>query len=300
MKKNFFYIFSISVLLQGCSMDDDVLNPSRVDKANFPSVSEEYGKAVAGKLREMVTSLNELGVDYSDADNSPEFKQRFYEDLNKAISPDVLRSVNSITQTQMSPDAFANKISNLTEIQIEFVERIIKECGESTSYEDLSKRLIVINKDISAAVPEIQQERLFNVTAVLYYGVNEIRNLEKQGQMIPTPYNAVRPMRLKSGDESGGGPSCRKFLAAVWTIAVGEPTPAGEIVASVITVYVAGVLMYEVITCTKTSEDDQSTYAYCQERFRNCYSPIHDGCSVCLSFCLAQGYWPPYSTHKCS
>jgi hypothetical protein len=290
MKKNFFYIFSISVLLQGCSMDDDVLNPSRVDKANFPSVSEEYGKAVAGKLREMVTSLNELGVDYSDADNSPEFKQRFYEDLNKAISPDVLRSVNSITQTQMSPDAFANKISNLTEIQIEFVERIIKECGESTSYEDLSKRLIVINKDISAAVPEIQQERLFNVTAVLYYGVNEIRNLEKQGQMIPTPYNAVRPMRLKSGDESGGGwgPSCRKFLAAVWTIAVGEPTPAGEIVASVITVFVVGVLMYEVITCTPENTTD------CTAKVIECYESnlLPDWqCTDCLRYCQGQGVW---------
>jgi hypothetical protein len=253
MKKIFFYIFSISVLLQGCSMEDDVLNPTQVNDADFPSVSEEYGKAVAKELRGIVTSLNELGVDYSDADSSPEFKERFYGNLNQTMSPGLLRSTNAISQTQMSPEVFIEKVKNLTALQIKFVERIIEECGESTSYDDFSKRLLAINKDISSSVPEIQQERLYNITAVLYYGMGEIENLEKQGQMLSTPYNGVQPVRLKSGNESGGGwgASCRKFLATVWVIAVGEPTPAGEIVASVITVVVGGILLYEVVTCPK-------------------------------------------------
>jgi len=299
MKKIFFYIFSISVLLQGCSMEDDVLNPTQVNDADFPSVSEEYGKAVAKELRGIVTSLNELGVDYSDADSSPEFKDRFYGNLNQTMPPSLLRSTNAISQTQMSPEVFIEKVKNLTELQIRFIERIIEECGESTSYDDFSKRLLAINKDISSSVPEIQQERLYNITAVLYYGMGEIENLEKQGQMLSTPYNGVQPVRLKSGNESGGGwgASCRKFLATVWVIAVGEPTPAGEIVASVITVVVGGILLYEVVTCAK---NNQSNYEYCQQRFRNCYSPIFDGCSICLQYCLVQGSWPPYSTHQCS
>lgn len=296
MKKKFFYIFSITVLLQGCSMDDNVLNPSQFDEANFPPLSEKYGKAVAERLREIVTSLNEMGVDYSNADNSPEFTQRFYDDIGKATSYDLLRNINSTTRTQMSPDVFIEKISNLTDIQIKFIERIIEECGESTSYDDLSKRLIVINKDIYASVPEIQQERLFNVTAVLYYGINEIQNLEKQGQMIPTPYNAVRPIRLKSGDESGGGlgASCRKFLATVWTIAVGEPTPTGEIVASVITVIVGGVLLYEVITCAANNTKKCDSYRdQCVAKgwkYEN-GEWIKMECNQCYWYCMTNGEW---------
>lgn len=46
---------------------------------------------------------------------------------------------------------------------------------------------------------------MFNVTATLFYGAKEIQNIENQGQMVPAPYNIVRPMRLKSGSEPGDG-----------------------------------------------------------------------------------------------
>ena len=289
MKKIFFYIFSISVLLQGCSMEDDALNPLQDDRANFPAQSQELGKAVAKELRGIVTSLNELGVDYSDADSSPEFKERFYGNLNQTMSPGLLRSTNAISQTQMSPEVFIEKVKNLTALQIKFVERIIEECGESTSYDDFSKRLLAINKDISSSVPEIQQERLYNITAVLYYGMGEIENLEKQGQMLSTPYNGVQPVRLKSGNESGGGwgASCRKFLATVWVIAVGEPTPAGEIVASVITVVVGGILLYEVVTCPKPLSVNE-----CIEKYVDCVEHTSGyGCDMCLHRCRSSGHW---------
>ena len=289
MKKIFFYIFSISVLLQGCSMEDDALNPLQDDRANFPAQSQELGKAVAKELRGIVTSLNELGVDYSDADSSPEFKERFYGNLNQTMSPGLLRSTNAISQIQMSPEVFIEKVKNLTALQIKFVERIIEECGESTSYDDFSKRLLAINKDISSSVPEIQQERLYNITAVLYYGMGEIENLEKQGQMLSTPYNGVQPVRLKSGNESGGGwgASCRKFLATVWVIAVGEPTPAGEIVASVITVVVGGILLYEVVTCPKPLSVNE-----CIEKYVDCVEHTSGyGCDMCLHRCRSSGHW---------
>lgn len=87
----------------------------------------------------------------------------------------------------------------------------------------------------------------------------------------------------------------RKFLAIAWTIAVGEPTPTGEIVASVLTILYAGVWLYEVIVCRDTDEE-----GYCYERFEDCVSPIPDGCSQCLQYCLVNGYWPSYSTRQCS
>lgn len=105
------------------------------------------------------------------------------------------------------------------------------------------------------------------------------------------------------GSTSGGGSgssvssNCRKFLTAVWVIAVGEPTPAGEIVASVITVWVAGELLYEVITCRKNAADIN----YCIEQYDKCMDGSlgneHSGgwgysiCSRCLDRCRAQGYW---------
>lgn len=57
----------------------------------------------------------------------------------------------------------------------------------------------------------------------------------------------------------------------------------------------------EVVVCSKSStgSGSGSNYDYCQSKFRRCYSPILMG-SICLQFCLTQGYWPPYSTHKCS
>lgn len=173
MKKIFFYIFSISVLLQGCSIDDNMLDPLQGDEASIPVRSQKLGKAVAKELRGIVTSLNEMGVDYSDANGSHEFKEQFYRNLNQTLSPGLLRSTDTISQTQMSPEVFIEKVKNLTELQIRFIEQIIKECGKSTSYDDFSKRLLAINKDITSSVPEIQQERLYNVTAVLYYGMNE-------------------------------------------------------------------------------------------------------------------------------
>jgi hypothetical protein len=187
----------------------------------------------------------------------------------------------------------------LTDIQLKFIQRIIKESGESKSYQDLSERLIRINEDIYSEVPTIQQERLFNVTAVLYYGINEIQYLEKQGQMLRTPHDDIQRVRLKSGSESGGGigGSCSTFLATTWAIAIGEPIPAGEIVASVITIIVGGILLYEIITCSGSNSD---TSDYCLERYEDCYSPIYNGCSTCLQFCNTQGYWPPYNTHQCN
>jgi len=283
-------------------MDDNMLDPLQDDKANFPAQSQELGKAVAKELREIVTSLNEMGVDYSDADSSPELKQRFYGDIDKVVSSNFPGSGSSITQMQMSPDEFVEGINSLTEVQIEFVERIIEECGKSTSYEDLSRRLIAINKDISTSVPKIEQERLFNVTAILYYGTNEIRDLEIQGQMIPTPYN-VAPIRLKSGNESGDGGGfwgqCREITAYVWSLTVGAVYHTGEIVKSV--TWNPAMSLFAVVLCFQGDTNEDRTY--CLRQYESCINaggpwtyPNSGGygktmCRACHEYCLSQKVW---------
>lgn len=83
---------------------------------------------------------------------------------------------------QVTPEIFTERFNNFTNIQIEFIERITKEINESTSFSDFATKLININKDIYSDVPKIEQERLFNVTAVFYYALGEIDKLEQQGQ----------------------------------------------------------------------------------------------------------------------
>jgi hypothetical protein len=296
-------MISVGIIMQSCNSNDlfaETLN----EKPEFPSYADNYGKAVAKEFRNTVESLNKMGVNYSNANNSAAFREKFYEDLCK-VNPIMVNNKDVVNSwPQINPTVFAEKIRNLTNIQLKFIQRIIKECDDSKSYQDLSQRLVKINDDIYSEVPEIQQERLFNITAVLYYGINELQKLEKQGQMLSTPQNNAQRVRLKSGEPESGANisgSCRSFLATVWVIAIGEPTPAGEIVAAIVTV---GILLYEITVCGSESSSNNNNNNdddddYCQSRFVACYSPIYDGCSQCLQFCKQQGYWPPYSTHQC-
>lgn len=290
MKKIFFYVLLSSLFfIQGCSSDYDLWETETIQKTNFPKQSEELGKAVAQELREMVKNLNAMGVDYSNMDNSAEFKAQFFENLDMA-TPALTRNGKSINQIQITPEVFTERFNNLTNIQIEFIERLTKETNESTSFVDLAARLMSINKDIYSNVPKIEQERLFNVTAVFYYVLEKIDKLEQQGQMLITPHNLLQTPRVKSGSESGGGwaASCKRFLEAGWAIAIGEPTITGEIVMAVATVIVAGILLYEVVTCppeNHTVDDCAESYVYCVE-----YTWWYD-CSTCLHQCRSSGHW---------
>lgn len=303
MKRIFIYFISIAVIFVGCSKSDiSFINDA--EEINFPIQSETYGKSVAKEFSMLVKQLNEMGVNYSDADNSPEFRHRLYNDLEQVVSRQPLKNMNFIIHEQITPEAFLEKLNSLTEIQTKFVERIINECNESVSYEDLFRRLIGINKDITVSVPKIQQERLFNITATLFYGAKEIQNMEKQGQMVPTPYNTIRPMRLKSGSEPGDGGGgfwgqCRQISAYVWTLAVGAITHTGEVVKSV--TWNPAISLFLVVLCFQgdTNPDRQ----YCLRQYESCIGaggpwtvPGSGGagqtmCDACYKYCLAQGVW---------
>jgi hypothetical protein len=280
----------MSFLLCNCNMwenelFDDVQVP---EKTYLPANIEEYGKEVAAELYSTVKNLNKMGVDYSNANSSETFKDRFFSDYYKASS--IKTKSGTLKPTQMPSNVFAERLNNLTQIQLEFIDRIIDECDKSKSYPDLAKRLINVNKDIHSDVPEIQQERLFTITAVLYYGIKEIQNLEEQGLMPRTPQSNIQYLRLKSGNTESGdsfGDSCRKFLAATWVIAIGEPTPVGEIVASVATVIVGGILLYEVVVCTVNTINCSAKYAECVNKG----SLPRWKCYDCFVYCQGQNVW---------
>ncbi len=229
MKTIFYYavLFSFLFFMQGCSSDGDIWSENSTGQTNFPKQSEEYGKAVAKEIRETVYNLNKMGVDYSRMDKS-RLKEQFYKDLDQA-SPILKKSGKSISEMQMSIEEFADEFRSLTAIQLEYIARIDKEYKESLSIQDFLGRLISINKDIYLTVPEIEQERLFNTTAILFYGLKELQEMEKQGQMFPTSYNIMSFPRLKAGSESGGGfwGSCREVLSSV-SVAIGTRWATGD------------------------------------------------------------------------
>ena len=315
MRKLFFYVFSIFSCMQSCSQSDDLINgkfdleeEKMQQEISFPDHIEAYGKAVAKELRVTVLRLNEMNVDYSKATGTKEFREKFYKDWFDANPTIAKTRATGVPLTSiMDPIEFAERYKALTEIQLDFVQRIIKECGKSTSYLDLKNRLVDMKEKVCAIVPEIEQERLLNVISVLYYAVQEISHLEDQGLMLRTPYNDIRISKIKTrGNWEGGGglvSGCTKFLSTVWTIAVGEPTIIGEGVAAVVTavtvVVVAGVVMYEVVACAadELNKDD------CTNRFVDCinsggeWTKKNSGgwgrtmCELCYRYCETQGVW---------
>lgn len=304
MKKIFLCFISVTVLFQSCSTDDEFLDSKVSDKFNFPIYIEEFGKSVAKKIHQTVITLNEQGVDYSDASNSPEFKKQFFCDWVQA-NPGMKKT--KVTMNQMFGDqlAFADGFRNLTNIQIEFINRIFKACSQTTSYDDLSVRLIRINNDIQFQVPDIEQERLLYIISALYYAIGEIQLLEKQGQMLITPRTKLMMARIKTKSESEDDDSfwgsCKKVFMAVCPYVVGELTEMGEIVVSVSEVMVAGISMFAAILCV--SDTDQFRVE-CAEKYKDCmeekgpWSRENSGgwgytmCARCLEYCRAQhGLW---------
>ena len=286
---------ALSLLWSQCSqLEYEELHIGEInqEELNFPQRSEEFGKAVAKELRTTVTNLHKMGVDYSNANTSLAFRKQFDKDFYKA-SPIMTKSGMSVNQLQIEPELFREQLMSLTKIQVEYIIKIQEECSKSTSFTDLSKRLKSINDDIYKNVPEIEQERLFNITSTFYYGIKEIEQLEAKGLMPKTPQSNIKNLRIKTRSESSFGDACRKFLATGWVIAVGEPTPAGEIVMSVVTLgYVSGVLLYEVITCAAKAYEKS-----CMKKYLNCDRRYYH-CQDCWAICLGnRGIWP---YDKCS
>lgn len=319
MKKANYLITLFVLLMHGCTHDyieNDMhfSNANKLTGIGLPDDIENFGRAVAIGIKTTIYNMIEQGVDYSEIPDSVNFRERFYADWC-AANPKIneTRSTEMNFPYRMSASEFAERYKMLTTTQIEYIHKIIKECKLSFSSMDLLNRLIIIKNDISLYVPEFEQERLLYVISVLYYGVKMISELEAEGLMLNTPYNYHKLQLSNIRTRAEMGPiatvvpeGCRSFLATVWTIAVGEPTPLGDIVALVTTAYVGGMMVYEIIACTKNSseeEEEKENREYCIDKYVECidtrpdWAKEHSGgfgysiCDRCFDYCITQKYW---------
>lgn len=281
------YLLGISTLLL-CHCDSSSFIIDHNNGLNFPESSKKFGESIANELEKSIRSLHMAGVDYSHIVDADELRISLYKDLH-TNRPEIFKTKSTNIELPFESQDFIKQLNTLTRIQIDYINRIIRECGSSLTYRDLYENLKNINKDILKNIPDIQQERLFNVTSFLYHSMKILEDLESQGIVIPTSANNTNQLSTKSYI----GDNCRKVIAATWAAALAEPSPFGEAIAFATTLMISGMILYEIIVCP-------TDYSYCQSLYENCYSDIPDGCSICLQFCLTNGYWPPYGSHRCS
>ena len=267
MKKALFYLLTLFLLTQGCVKDNNTLNHEfNPNSLILPSHIQDFGKRVAEEIKQSVYLLNKSGVDYSFTTEIKDLKQQFSQDWLKLYPDSKAFGTNPIIG---NTKAFMEGYKNLTEIQIKFIDYLSEECAKSISYDDFVNNLNYILNDIYHEVPEIEQERLLYIISILYYSVSEIQNLEKGGQMFPTPYSELNIQRLKTRSESGSfGENCRKIYQTICTYVVGAVISTGEYVAAITTELLAGVSLFAVILCSDTRP--HLTRQECLEKYIDC------------------------------
>ncbi len=205
-------------------------------------------------------------------------------------------------------DEFNASLSQFSKKQLRILESIAVARIESDSYITFSNILADINDEIYKTIPKTEQEKLLYITSALYYGLKEINNLVSDGVLLKNheSVNDSELTRLKSINTSTLGPPGLEFnyctelydyperipenckngpwwknpdlLAAIWTIAIAEPTPAGETIALIVTGVYGSYLIL--------------TRAECIQEYYNCRKYTNkSNCDDCLHYCVVQGYW---------
>lgn len=303
-----FYCLLLGVLLSGCSVKDDSIGLFNENDPQFPSHIEKYGKELAKNIEQTVAVLNKQGGDYSNADYSQEFYERFYTDWFGAVSI-VTKSKKTLNQSEIDPLVLVEKYRNLTPVQRQFIKRIETEGSQSRSYEEFCSIIKKINQDIYNEVPKIEQERLLLMTSFLYYGLSKIYHLQTQGKMLITPQTNLQLAMVKTRSESGSGgfwQTCRKIYEATCSYVVGAVIATGEFVSSIsLEAVVTGagtVMMYAVLLCLPgDTSANKEIYDYCNKKFDECHVPGnpwaqdngagYSMCRRCHEYCLSSGIW---------
>src|SRR5690606_8601388 len=188
----------------------------------------------------------------------------------------------------------------LTDKQVALIKDITAEYKNSKSDEEFLKKLQKINDRIYS-LPKIEQERLFKLSAVLYYGLKEVQYLRKQGLMAPAGSFAANRPRLKSfnedGDDDNGGDGSCVQSTSVFEISLGTKIFVDgleHIVKHV--VYSAARALFIVTAClAQTSSgpdcDDLATQCATKQWKYEDGQWIRMDCTTCRIFCFSNGYW---------
>jgi len=260
---------------------------------------EEAGMDVAKRLHDTAIYLNNGNYDYWDAKDNDEFRERFYTDFLLLNGVDTA-SITYYDIKEYVSQNFHRNYTLLTPIQVKYIEEIISICDSHIlSYQVRREKLCAVIDEINFTVSKNERERLLYICSVMYYALKEIESLEEMDMLLRTDENSILlPLTRSENIESGEGffNTCRTFATSVWTIAVGEPTLYGEIVASIVTVVLAAASILYYVTVCPAEVNCQAKYEECEQYYPE-YAAQHSGgygysmCARCFEYCQFQNVW---------
>ncbi len=127
---------AITLIFSQCSQFGIELEMGKKE-LSLPLSVEQLGKTVAKDLHNTVINLHKMGVDYSDADASETFYDQFMADY-LAANPIAVKTKGHVDFSEITDSkAFIRGFKNLTEIQLNYIDRIVEETSESRSYDEM-------------------------------------------------------------------------------------------------------------------------------------------------------------------
>jgi len=296
MKKIFLILLCFITFIQGCSRSEySPLEQENLEaEINLPKSSQEFGKKVSKEMRAIALNLSNKGIDYTQANRSTEVKKQVIQELFKDIP------VESNVKPSSAP---LEDITSLTAGQQKIISEISNELKIKKSDKKFFEKLKSINKSIYK-LPVIEQERIFNLSATLYYGLKEAQKLREEGLMAPEGGNSSDIPRLKAFSENGEGSNgntgqCIK-AESLASVAVGR-----EIIIQGVkyivkeAAYAAARSMWIFTACLLFTSDTPDYHARCRPYVDACieknstlpYNQKMD-CTSCYGYCTQNyGQW---------
>lgn len=298
MRKLILVLFCSMIFIQGCSIDgDEVAIPEEnVSEINLPKKSEVFGQEVAREIRRIAINFHNKGIDYTKTNRSASVRKHVIAELYKD-APIIGEKVPSAAKNiSFATRAASENLTLLTVRQRVLIQKILDRYKGRISEEEFFRELKIINKEIHQ-LPTIEQERVFNMSAALYYGLREIQRLRREGLMAPKGmYGSIVP-RLKSSSEEGGGEGdCTETESAI-AIPVGtEIFIEGLKYVVKESLWVAARAVFVIGAClilTSSSSDCDGFANECASKQWKLENGqwIRMDCTVCRNFCLSNGYW---------
>ncbi|WP_242203030.1 hypothetical protein [Aestuariivivens insulae] len=313
MKEKFCVILLILIFSSflGCTSDENInLHRETIIQPRFLEQDLQWGNLFAKTITNAVYQL-----EAKKTTNSNDVFNSIAKDINnfyKIPSRKDLKLTNkknSEYTNEIITAILVNNARSLTSAQKKILIRIDNAKKKSESFSEFVKKLTQINEDIYINIPKKEQKKLFFVTSTLFFGFKAINDYHFKkvsiSSIISKTYsplfsvfgiNTAYAQEDNNDDDDDWWGECDGQLLSVWTIALAEPTPIGEVVATLATIYIGGVLVAELITeCFQSDEISTPLIDIntCIDAYVTCTEVTpYDDCSTCLSFCGTQGYWP--------
>ncbi|EEI90516.1 hypothetical protein HMPREF0765_3832 [Sphingobacterium spiritivorum ATCC 33300] len=307
MKKLFLGIWvCFMALMYSCTNPSDNLTISEenISEITLPEESEMYGRAVAEEIRIIVTNLNKKGYNFSEIENKKEVEE-FYKEVYSASSNPGLESTEP-TPLNIDPVAIQSTQQELTVTQSKVISQIMDAYEELKSGHEFKQRLISISNNVYKTVPKIEQERVFNIISVVYYGMAEIQLLEDKGEIVRRNQNNLSNNNIQgvqSFSDDGYTDSlrnCRRQRSA-FGVVIGYVNSFGEQAVKVTRVAGATLGAYLILWCKVDEQAD--LIGHCAEVYSRCINSRNpewlkentygkSKCETCRNDCVRQGGWP--------